>query len=106
MSLMLDDISSDFEINCQAASDINADKMVLHLWGGMASDQHIERNISAYKLLNNIAKKYGIALMVENVVCNKDDPLMHLMELYQAYPDILFTFDTKMASFHNQMNMI
>lgn len=92
-----------FEINCQVASDIKARKVVIHLWDGIPSDQKIQNNIKAYKLLKDIAGKYGISLMVENVVCNKADPMLHFCELYNEYPDISFTFDTKMAAFHNQL---
>lgn len=33
-----------FEINCQAASDLRSEKLVLHLWSGIPSDQKIENN--------------------------------------------------------------
>lgn len=102
----IEDLSSAFEINCQVASDLKISKVVLHLWGGMASDQNIEKNISIYKVLNSIAQKYGTTLMIENVVCNKDEPMQHLLELYEAYPYIAFTFDTKMAAFHDQIDKI
>ena len=51
------------------------------------------------------AAKYGLTLLVENVVC-RQDPMSHWVELYQHYPDICFVFDTKMADFHRQMEQI
>lgn len=36
-----------FEINCDFAKDIGAEKLVLHLWGGRASDGEIENNVAA-----------------------------------------------------------
>ena len=95
-----------FEINCQVAADIGASKMVMHLWGGLPSDQNIKNNISTFAILDKIAKKHGIILTVENVVCNREEPMSHLLELYKTYPDIAFTLDTKMAAFHNQIDMI
>ena len=79
---------------------------MLHLWSGQASDQHIERNIAAYPLLRRIAEEYGLLLTVENVLCNTRDPMTHMKTLAGAYPDIVFTFDTKMAAFHSQLEAL
>ncbi len=95
-----------FEINCQIANDIKASKLVVHLWNGEISDQRMENNIKAYDDLETIAKKHNIDLMIENVVCNQEDPMKHWCELTEKYPDVHFIFDTKMAAFHNQMNLI
>ena len=95
-----------FTINCDVAHRIGAKKMVVHLWDGITSDQNIENNIKAYGELAKIAANYGVEILVENVVCNKQDPLTHWCELVQAYPDIKFIFDTKMAAFHNQLELL
>ena len=92
-----------FEINCALARDIGAEKLVLHLWGGLASDKEIERNIAAYAVLRDILDRYGLELCVENVVCNTRDPMTHMRTLAGIYPDISFTYDTKMAEFHGQL---
>ena len=94
-----------FEINCRLAETIGADKMVLHLWNGRISDTHFENNLQAYPALRETAEKYGITLLVENVVCLQD-PMSHWVELYRHYPDICFVFDTKMADFHRQMELL
>ena len=94
-----------FEINCRLAGEIGAEKMVLHLWNGLISDSHFENNLKAYPALRDTAEKYGITLMVENVVCHQD-PMSHWVELYRAYPDIKFVFDTKMADFHRQLDLL
>lgn len=93
-----------FEINCSMAQRIGSQKLVLHLWDGIPSDCHIENNIEQYAALNEIAQNYGLLLTVENVVCNKDDPLLHFEELKTKYPDIVFTFDVKFAQFHHQLD--
>ena len=94
------------EINCALARDVGAKKLVLHLWNGPISDKNIEYNIKCFEYLNNIANHYGLTLTVENVVCNQKDPFTHLCALCEAYPDIKFTFDTKMADFHKQIDLI
>lgn len=92
-----------FEANCRLARALGAELLVHHLWGGLASDRQIERNIDSYAPLREIAEKHGLLLTVENVVCNQRDPMTHLRTLAARYPDIAFTFDTKMAAFHGQL---
>lgn len=94
-----------FELNCGLARAIGAEKMVLHLWNGLISDSHIDNNMRAYPRLREIAERHGLELLVENVVCHTD-PMSHWEELYRRYPDILFVYDTKMADFHRQMNLL
>lgn len=92
-----------FEINCRMASRLGARLLVMHLWDGVTSDQRMEKNIAAYGTLRKIAEDHGVLLTVENVVCNRHDPMTHWRELMEAYPDVRFTFDTKMAAFHGQL---
>lgn len=94
-----------FEINCDLARDLGSGKMVLHLWNGVISDSRFENNLAAFGALRKIAEERGIDLLVENVVCRKD-PMSHWMELYRTYPDIHFIFDTKMADFHRQLELL
>lgn len=95
-----------FEINCAMARDIGAQTMVLHLWNGIESDKDIAHNMAIYPALREIAGRYGRTLTIENVVCNREDPMTHLLRLSRAYPEIGFTFDTKMAQFHGQMELL
>ncbi|MBQ3590556.1 MAG: sugar phosphate isomerase/epimerase [Clostridia bacterium] len=92
-----------FARNCAIAREIGAEKLVLHLWNGIDSDRHFERNLEACGKLLETAGEYGLLLTVENVVCNTEDPMTHLAELARAYPDLHFTYDTKMAEFHGQI---
>jgi len=92
-----------FRINCAMAKALGVRLMVMHLWDGVTSDRHIEKNLAAYPGFKEIAAENGIALTVENVVCNQRDPLTHWRALLKADPDALFTFDTKMAAFHGQL---
>ena len=95
-----------FKINAEMARAIGAEKMVMHLWDSLTSDAHIERNIEAYKELRETADASGVKLLIENVVCNQKTPMEHWCELREAYPDIEFVFDTKMADFHGQLELI
>lgn len=95
-----------FEINCNIANKIGAGKLVVHLWDGRTSDANFQNNLKAYSNLNETAKNYGIDLLIENVVCNREDPMKHWCELMAAYPDIHFVYDTKMAAFHEQLELL
>ena len=94
-----------FEINCSLANAIGAEKLVLHLWNGVISDSHFENNLRAWPGLNRKAAEHGLTLLTENVVCHQD-PMSHWEELYRNYPDIKFVFDTKMADFHGQLELL
>lgn len=92
-----------FEVNADAAAKLDAAKIVLHLWDGLPSDATFENNIKAYPLLLEIAGKYKLDLLVENVVCNVQSPMKRMMQLKEIYPEIHFVFDTKMAAFHCEL---
>lgn len=95
-----------FEMDCDVARSIGANKLVLHLWGGRASDSNFQNNRKAYPLLYDTARKYELELLVENVVCNVENPMKHLCELREKYPHIQFVYDTKMAAFHEQTDLL
>ncbi|MBO4562324.1 MAG: sugar phosphate isomerase/epimerase [Clostridia bacterium] len=92
-----------FKNNCLIAEELGSSLMVLHLWGGPASDHNIERNISQLAGCAEEAKKHGVTLTVENVVCAVSTPLAHIKRIMAEFPDALFTIDTKMAEFHLEM---
>lgn len=79
---------------------------MIHLWDGRTSDSNFQNNLAGYKHLNHIAMQYGLDLLVENVVCSVGSPMKHFCELRERYPDIHFVFDTKMAAFHGQLDML
>ena len=93
----------DFEWNCEVADIIGARQLVMHLWGNVDSDRHIEHNYNIYRRLSKTARDHGLELTVENVVCSHADPMTHLSEMRALFPDCAFTIDTKMSAFHEQM---
>ncbi|MBO4416028.1 MAG: sugar phosphate isomerase/epimerase [Lachnospiraceae bacterium] len=96
----------EFRANLRIANEFGADQMVFHLWNGLISDRHIERNIERFGKLKRLAEAAGVLLMVENVVCNTYDPLHDMEIVHKSYPDICYVFDTKMAEFHGQTMQI
>ena len=89
-----------FLVNCRAATRLGASKMVFHLWNGLPSDRAFARHLAYFGRCDRLAREHGLLLTVENVVCAAGDPHTHFAELLEAYPDVAFTFDTKMAAFH------
>lgn len=89
-------------LNIKAAKAFHADRMVLHLWNGVVSDKRIERNIARLGKLMEMTRKEGITLLVENVICNTNDPLYNISLVHKSHPDADFVYDTKMAEFHGQ----
>lgn len=93
-----------FDLNCQAASKLGIKLLVLHLWGGVPSDKHIDINIKVYADLLEISKKYNLILTVENIVCNTDNAVIHMKKLYETYGNrIKFTIDVRQAEFHKML---
>lgn len=95
-----------FEMNCIIAQAIGAEKVVFHLWDGITSDANFGQNLKAYSGLKAISDSYGLDLLLENVVCNQGSPLKHWCELRDNYPDVHFVFDTKMAAFHQELDLL
>jgi len=102
----LDEALEKMEINCSLAKVIGAEKLVFHLWNGIISDKNIEYNMECYKYFEEIANRHNLLLTVENVVCSNSTPWAHLCALKELYPYIKFTFDTKMADFHKELDLI
>ncbi len=95
-----------FQVNCEVARRLGAKKLVIHLWDGLTSDRYIENNYRAYGSLAKMAEEQGVKLLVENVVCSQADPMTHWQVLRERYPAAEFVFDTKMAEFHRQMELL
>ncbi len=95
-----------FEINCRMAKELGAGKLVIHLWDGVTSDSNFANNVEAYSRLAQMSGEYGLDLLVENVVCNHETSMDRLSQLVKIYPEIRFVFDTKMAAFHSQLELL
>lgn len=67
---------------------------------GLASDGNIDFNISLYPRLFETAARHNVLLTIENVVCNRENPFLHLNTLHEKYPDLSVTIDTRFTEFH------
>lgn len=91
-----------FTINCAFASALHIETMVFHLWDGWMDDAHVLAALAHYSELNAIAQDHHVRLTIENIVTKQQDPLHYCRVLLQKHPDAVFTYDTKMAAFHQQ----
>lgn len=92
------------EANCALAEKLDIKIAVLHLWGAPNSDKYIEHNMELFGECRKIAEQHGVTPAVENIVCEKGDPLDVWRELAEVYPDIRFTFDSRMCAFHKEFD--
>lgn len=93
-----------FEFNCKYAVKYGVKLLVLHLWGGHASDKNIGVNIKMFPKLKEISDAYNLILTVENIVCNTYKTIDHMKKLWELYPnDIKFTIDVRHAEFHKSL---
>ena len=81
---------------------VGAKRLVLHLWGGLCSDKAVDCNAEWLSELVDIAKPYGIKILVENVPSTVTDPLTNWKKLEGYFDDIGLIFDTRFATCHRQ----
>lgn len=93
-----------FQLSCATGKAVGAKKLVLHLWGGYASDSRIEYNISRLPYLLETADKYGLTVVTENVPCGVHDPFHNWRLLIKAIPSASLIFDTRFGAFHEQLD--
>ena len=90
--------------NCRMAELTGLHRMVLHLWGGRASDSHIEYNASKLAVLAETAAESGVRLLVENIPSSHDNPRSNWLRLLDLpLPEnTAFIFDTRFGKLHEQ----
>ena len=95
-------LSRDLDTACE----IGADKLVMHLWNGPFSDTHFDDAAGLLEDMLELAEKRGKLLTVENVTCARNLCLDHLLVLASRYPEVRFTYDTKMAHLHGENGLL
>lgn len=95
-----------FRLNCTFAERLHITRMVLHLWGGISSDRHIEYNISKLPELNDIASEYGVKILCENIPSNHTDPQTNWHKLLPYLGKAGLIFDTRFGKLHEQTREI
>lgn len=89
-----------FKYNCETACEAGSWRLVLHLWGGLSSDTAIDFNVSALPELIEIAREYGLKILVENVPSTVTDPLTNWHRIEEHFGTIGLVFDTRFAACH------
>jgi len=89
-----------FEYNCLTAVEAGSERLVLHLWGGQNSDTEIGYNVDALPRLEEIAERYGLRIMVENVPSVDTDPLTNWKKISDHLDRVGLVFDTRFATCH------
>lgn len=92
--------------NCEMGQRIGAVQIVLHLWGGLDSDAHLDGNLRALDSMRRRAAESGLEVLIENVPCTTADPITNLTAIHAAFPDQRYVFDTRFASFHRQLDSL
>lgn len=94
-----------FENNLFAACAAGSRRLVLHLWGGLSSDNAVEYNIEWLSELCDAADKAKIKILIENVPSAKSDPLTNLKKIKpRELEKCGFVFDTRFAQCHRQIS--
>ncbi len=91
-----------FEINLETAQRLKIRRMVLHLWGGIASDGYVEYNIAALPEMSRMAEGHNVRLLVENVPSNHADPKSNWKKVLPYLGDGGLIFDTRFGKLHEQ----
>ncbi|MBR7184751.1 MAG: sugar phosphate isomerase/epimerase [Clostridia bacterium] len=102
-SALCADALSIWDKNCTMGERISAKQIVIHLWGGLDSDAHLEGNLRYLDRLRARAADSGLEVLIENVPCTTADPMANLAVIHAAFPDQRFVFDTRFAAFHGQL---
>ena len=95
-------LSRDLDTACE----IGADRLVMHLWNGPFSDAHFDDALALLGEMLEMAEKREKLLTVENVTCARNLCLDHLLALAEKYPQVRFTYDTKMAHLHGENELL
>lgn len=95
-----------FQRDVDMACVIGAETLVLHLWSGPRSDARFDIALEAYAVFAELAEARGLKLTIENVICMSGLALNRLRELRDKFPNIRFTYDTKMAQFRGENELI
>jgi sugar phosphate isomerase/epimerase len=93
-----------WEINCREAQLLSARRIVLHLWGADESDSHFEYNVSFLPKIIEIANKFGVRPLIENIPCTRADPLTRWRQI--AGYDVDFIYDVRFGRLHGQNEAI
>lgn len=91
------------EVNCRAATALQAKTLVLHLWERPTGDRQIERNLERLPMCIDTASAYGLALAVETIPGDDGTPLANVQLALERDPRCKVTLDTEFLGFYGQL---
>ena len=94
-----DDAMALFDESLRAAVAAGAEKMVLHMWGGVVSDSCFAHNLTYLPRMVERCGEAGVTLCVENVPCACGDPIAHWRDCEALCSDVRFIYDTRFGYF-------
>ncbi len=95
-----------FQRDLRTALTLGAEKMVLHLWNGPASDAHFDESLPILEKMHRLSEKAGVMLTTENVICKNNPALLRLKQIAEYLPGAMFTYDTKMGHLWGENDML
>jgi sugar phosphate isomerase/epimerase len=94
------------EANCQLATMLGAQLLVLHLWGGPDLDSNLERNLAQLRTCLEIAQRYDTALAIETLPCRRADPLSNVLAAIACDGRSQVALDTEFLAHHHQLDEV
>lgn len=91
------------EVNCRAATALQAKTLVLHLWERPTGDRELERNLGRLPMCVDTASAYGLALAVETIPGDDGTPLANVQLAIERDPRCKVTLDTEFLGFYGQL---
>lgn len=88
--------------SCETGCAAGSKRLVLHLWGGLSSDNAVDYNAEWLPELIEISDSYGLKILCENVPSAHTDPLTNWLKLTPVLDRIGLIFDTRFATCHAQ----
>jgi sugar phosphate isomerase/epimerase len=98
-----DDALARLEVNCRAATALQAKTLVLHLWERPTSDVEIERNVERLPMCIDTVSAYGMTLAVETIPGEYGTPLANVGMAVERDPRCRVALDTEFLGLHGQL---
>lgn len=95
-----------FEQNCSFAQQLEAQTVVLHLWGLPSSHFQLEHNLQPLARCLDLAEQYGLTLAIETIPCTYADPLSNVKRAIEHDPRACVALDTQFLVWHDQLEAV
>ncbi|HEX4203194.1 MAG TPA: sugar phosphate isomerase/epimerase family protein [Ktedonobacteraceae bacterium] len=94
------------EANCKLGNALEAEVVVLHLWGWPELDDHLEQNFEPLHRALDMTSRYGLQLAIETIPCRLHDPLYNVQQAIAYDERSQVTLDTEFLALHNQIETV